>query len=390
MPNITTPEPFTIAIPEATLRDVRNRLDQVRWPTGEIPDSDWDYGANMVYIKQLVEYWRTEYDWRAQERQMNQWPHFMATIDGQRIHFLHIKGKGPKPLPLIVSHGWPGSFYEFMDAIGPLSDPAAHGGDPADAFDLVVPSLPGYGFSAPTQERQVNTSRIADWFATLMTDALGYTQYGAQGGDWGSLVTSRLGFAYPQNLVGIHLNMVGVAPHPANRQDLSAAEQAWIQEMGVWQRDETGYQGIQGTKPQTLAFGLNDSPVGLCAWIVEKFRTWSDCDGDPERSYSKDQLLTNVMIYWLTQTIHSSTRLYYEERHHPWRLGKEGKISVPTGFAAFPRELARPPREWAERAYNVTHWTEMPAGGHFAAMEKPALLVEDIRTFFRTVRDVRS
>ena len=386
MPNITPPEPFTIAIPDAALADLRNRLDQARWPAGEIPDSDWDYGANMAYIKQLVEYWRTEYDWRAQEHRMNQWPHFMLTIEGQRIHFLHIKGKGPKPLPLIVSHGWPGSFYEFMEAIGPLSDPAAHGGDPADAFDLVVPSLPGYGFSAPTQQRQVNTSRIADWFATLMTDALGYTQYGAQGGDWGALVTSRLGFAYPQNLVGIHLNMVGVAPHPANRQDLSAAEQAWIKEMGTWQRDETGYQGIQGTKPQTLAFGLNDSPVGLCAWIVEKFRTWSDCDGDPERSYSKDQLLTNVMIYWLTQTIHSSTRLYYEERHHPWRLGKEEKISVPTGFAAFPRELARPPREWAERAYNVTHWTEMPAGGHFAAMEKPALLVEDIRAFFRKLR----
>jgi microsomal epoxide hydrolase len=273
-----------------------------------------------------------------------------------------------------------------MEIIGPLTDPAAHGGDPADAFDLVVPSLPGYGFSGPTHERRVNICRIADWFAPLMTDVLGYKRYGAQGGDWGAMVTSRLGFAYPQNVVGIHLNMVGVAPHPANRQNLSSAEQAWLKEMEGWRQEETGYQGIQGTKPQTLGYGLNDSPIGLCAWIVEKFRTWSDCGGNPERSYTKDQLLTNVMIYWITQTINSSTRLYYEERHHPWRLGKDEKIIVPTAVASFPKELARPPREWAERAYNVRRWTQMPSGGHFAAMEKPQLLVEDIRAFFRELR----
>jgi len=273
-----------------------------------------------------------------------------------------------------------------MEIIGPLTDPAAHGGDPADAFDLVIPSLPGYGFSDPTRERRVNISRIADWFAVLMTDVLGYSRYGAQGGDWGAMVTSRLGFAYPRHVVGIHLNMVGVAPHPANRQNLSAAEQAWLKEMDAWRQEETGYQGIQGTKPQTLGYGLNDSPVGLCAWIVEKFRTWSDCGGDLARSYSKDQLLTNVMIYWITQTINSSTRLYYEERHHPWRLGRDEKITVPTGVASFPAELARPPREWAERAYNVQRWTQMPAGGHFAAMEKPRLLVDEIRAFFRGLR----
>ncbi len=381
-----TPQAFTIDIPEAALTDLGQRLNQVRWPAGEIPGSDWDYGANMAYIKQLVEYWRTEYDWRAQERCLNQWPHFTVSLDGQQLHFMHIKGKGPKPLPLILSHGWPGSFYEFMEVIGPLSDPAAHGGDPADAFDLVVPSLPGYGFSAPTQQRRVTISCMADWFARLMGEVLGYRRYGAQGGDWGALVTSRLGFAYPHNLVGIHLNMVGLAPHPAKRHNLSPAEQAWLKEMDGWRREETGYQGIQGTKPQTLAFGLNDSPVGLCAWIVEKFRTWSDCGGNPERSYTKDQMLTNVMIYWLTQTIHSSTRLYYEERHHPWRLGRDERVGVPTGIAAFPKELARPPREWAERAYNVAHWTDMPAGGHFAAMEKPELLTNDIRAFFRRLR----
>ncbi|MEW6296708.1 MAG: epoxide hydrolase family protein [Thermodesulfobacteriota bacterium] len=381
----TTPEPFTVNVPETVLEDLRNRLSQVRWP-GEIPDSGWEYGSNLAYMQALVAYWRTQYNWREQEQQINRWPHYRVTIEGQRIHFIHAHGKGPNPLPLIITHGWPGSFYEFMDIIGPLTDPAAYGGDPADAFDLVIPSLPGYGFSDPTHERRVNIIRIADWFAVLMTEVLGYTRYGAQGGDWGAMVTSRLGFAYPQNVSGIHLNMVGVAPHPENRKNLSPAEQAWLKEMEAWRHEETGYQGIQGTKPQTLAYGLNDSPAGLCAWIIEKFRTWSDCGGDLERVYTKDQLLTNVMIYWVTQTINSSTRLYYEERHHPWRLGKDEKIPVPTGVAVFPKELARPPREWAERAYNIRRWTPMPAGGHFAAMEQPQLLVEDIRAFFRGLR----
>ncbi len=381
----TPPEPFTINIPDTVLDDLKNRLHQVRWP-GELPDSDWDYGANLSYIQQLVEYWRTQYDWRAQEQVINRWQHFKTTIDGQGIHFIHERGKGPNPLPLIISHGWPGSFYEFMDVIGPLTDPAAHGGDPADAFDVVVPSLPGYGFSGPTQERKVNISRMADWFAVLMKDVLGYECYGAQGGDWGSMISSRLGFAYPEQLIGVHLNMIGVAPHPANRQNLSAAEQEFLKGMGAWQREERGYQEIQGTKPQTLGFALNDSPAGLCAWIVEKFRTWSDCDGNPENSYTKDQLLTNVMIYWVTQTFHSASRIYYEERHHPWRLGKDEKVTAPTGIASFPKEIARAPREWAERAYNVQHWTDMPAGGHFAAMEKPQLVVEDLRKFFRGLR----
>ena len=381
----TPPESFTIAIPDAVLDDLKNRLNRVRWP-GELPNSDWDYGANLSYIRQLVEYWRTQYDWRAQERAMNRWTHFKTTIGGQGIHFIHARGKGPAPLPLIISHGWPGSFYEFMDVIGPLTDPAAHGGDPADAFDVVVPSLPGYGFSDPPHERAVNISRMAEWFAVLMKEVLGYERYGAQGGDWGSMISSRLGYAYPEQLIGVHLNMVGIAPHPANRQNLSTAEAAFLKGLGTWQREERGYQEIQGTKPQTLGFALNDSPVGLCAWIVEKFRTWSDCDGNPENSYTKDQLLTNVMLYWVTQTFHSASRIYYEERHHPWRLGKDEKVSVPTGIAVFPKEIACAPREWAERAYNVRHWTAMPAGGHFAAMEQPALLVEDIRAFFRGLR----
>ena len=273
-----------------------------------------------------------------------------------------------------------------MDVIGPLTDPAAHGGDPADAFDVVVPSLPGYAFSDPPRRRGVNVACMADWFAVLMRDVLGYGRYGAQGGDWGSMIASRLGYACPDAVVGVHLNMVGIAPHPANRQNLSPAEEAFLANMRAWQREERGYQEIQGTKPQTLGFALNDSPVGLCAWIVEKFRTWSDCDGNPENVYSKDQLLTNVMLYWVTQTFHSASRIYYEERHHPWRLGKDEKVGAPTGIAAFPKEIAQAPREWAERAYNVQHWTDMPAGGHFAAMEQPALLVEDVRAFFRGLR----
>ena len=381
----TTPEPFKINVADAVLTDLRERLERVRWP-GEIPNTAWDYGANLAYIKELIDYWRTHYDWRAHERQLNRWPQFRVTIDGQRIHYIHARGNGPKPFPLIITHGWPGSIAEFMKIIGPLTDPAAHGGDPADAFDVIAPSLPGYGFSDPTHDRQVNIIRIAEWFTVLMNQVLGYTRYGAQGGDWGAMVTSRLGFADAQHVAGIHLNMVGVAPHPANRQDLSQAEQTFLTAMDKWRGEETGYQNIQGTKPQTLGFALNDSPVGLCAWITEKFRTWSDCDGAVENAYTKDQLLTNIMIYWVTQTINSSTRLYFEERHHPWRMGKDDKITVPTAIALFPKEIATPPREWAERAYNVQRWTPMPAGGHFAAMEQPKLLVEDVRAFFRALR----
>ena len=381
----TTPEPFKINVADSVLTDLRERLERVRWP-GEIPNTAWDYGANLAYIKELVDYWRTHYDWRAHERQLNRWSQFRVTIDSQRIHYIHARGKGPNPFPLIITHGWPGSIAEFMEILGPLTDPAAHGGDPADAFDVIAPSLPGYGFSGPTHDRQVNIIRIAEWFTVLMNDVLGYTRYGAQGGDWGAMVTSRLGFADAQHVAGIHLNMVGVAPHPAKRLNLSQAEQTFLKSMDKWRGEETGYQNIQGTKPQTLAYALNDSPVGLCAWITEKFRTWSDCDGAVENSYTKDQLLTNIMIYWVTQTINSSTRLYFEERHHPWRMGKDDKITVPTAIALFPKEIATPPREWAERAYNVQRWTPMPAGGHFAAMEQPKLLVEDVRAFFRALR----
>lgn len=381
----TSVAPFTIAVPEAVLDDLRTRLAVTRWP-GEVRAAGWDYGTSLEYLRELVGYWRTQFDWRAQERALNTWPQFHAQVAGQRLHFVHQRGTGSRPLPLLLSHGFPSSFWEMSKVIEPLSDPAAHGGDPDDAFDVVVMSLPGYGFSDAPRHRAANVEQLAEWAHELMTGVLGYERYGAQGGDWGGFVASRLGFAHPEAVAGIHLNLVGASPHPSRRDDLTDAERAWLKEMRVWQQSEAGYMEIQATKPQTLGYGLNDSPAGLCAWLVEKFRTWSDCDGDVETVYSKDDLLTNVMIYWVTQTIDSACRLYFEDRHHPWRLGPEDRIRVPTGFAAFPREIVRPPREWAERCYNVTRWTEMPRGGHFPAFEQPELLVEDVRAFFRPLR----
>ena len=377
--------PFTIDVPDAVLDDLRRRLEQTRWPD-EIPGTAWDYGSNLGYMKELVEYWRTRFDWRAQERYLNSLPHFKAQVDGLGIHFIHLKGKGPAPLPLIVTHGWPGSFFEMYKIAGPLTDPASHGGDPADAFDLVVPSLPGYGFSDMPKERGIGVGRTAELWTKLMTDVLGYPRFGAQGGDWGAAVTTALGYLSPKNVVGIHVNMVlgRAVGDPVG--EMSPAEQQWREEMAAWRANESAYAQLQGTKPQTLAYGLNDSPAGLAAWIVEKWRTWSDCGGDVESVYTKDELLTNVMIYWATGTINSSVRYYYENGHTPPPVPRDKRVEVPVAVAAFPKELMRPPREVAERIYNIQRWTEMPRGGHFAAMEQPDLLVEDVRAFFKTLR----
>jgi len=338
-------------------------------------------------MRALMDYWRTSYDWRAHERELNHFHHYRATVDGVGLHFIHERSAGPKPLPLLLIHGWPGSVYEFSWVIPMLTDPARFGGDPADAFDVIAPSLPGYGFSDPPRERGFNIQRMADLFVRLM-DLLGYARFVAQGGDWGAVIASYMGYAHPDRLLGIHLNMLGVAPHPEDRVDppLSAVEQAFLKEAEAFQRDETGYQWIQGTRPQTLAYGLNDSPVGLAAWLVEKFRAWTDCDGDVERRLSKDRMLTLITIYWVTQTINSSTRLYYENQHNPWIIGPGQRIDVPCGVARFPKEINRPPREWAERFYNLQRWTEMPRGGHFAALEEPELLAQDIQAFFRPLR----
>ena len=379
------PKRFTIQVPDEVLADLHQRLSTARWPD-EIPDSGWKYGTNLAYLKELVAYWQNGYDWRAQERRLNAFSHYTVQIEEVTLHFIHQPGVGPNPLPLLVSHGWPGSIYEFVNIIGPLTDPASYGGDPEDAFTVIAPSLPGFGFSGTAGRRRLGIEEIADIFARLMTDVLGYARFAAQGGDWGAFVTARLGQVHPEKLAGIHLNMIPGAPHPVDRQNLSAAEAAFLKDAQVFQSEESGYQWIQGTKPQTLAYALNDSPVGLAAWIVEKFHTWTDCGGDIERRMSKDDLLTNVMIYWVTGTINSSFYLYHWLRHRPWRLGPGEKVSVPTGFAAFPGEIFRPPREWAERMFAVERWTAMPSGGHFAALEEPERLIADIRNFFRELR----
>jgi microsomal epoxide hydrolase len=380
-----SPEPFVMAVPEALLNDLQQRLALTRWPD-EIPGAGWHYGANLAYVKELVRYWQHQYDWRAQERLLNGFPQYRVQLEDITLHYIQQPGVGPAPIPLFLSHGWPGSIYEFVHVIGPLTDPARYGGDPRDAFTVVAPSLPGYGFSHVPNQRRLNIEEIAALFQRLMTEVLGLARFGAQGGDWGAFITGRLGYAYPQHLIGIHLNMVPVAPHPSERTDLSAAEAAFITESEAWRAEETGYQWLQGTKPQTLAYALNDSPAGLAAWITEKFYSWTDSHGDLESRVSKDALLTNIMLYWITQTINSSFWLYYQMRHQPWRLGRGERITVPTAVAAFPGEIIRPPREWAARVCNLQRWTPMAAGGHFAALEEPQALVEDIRAFYRALR----
>jgi len=380
-------QPFKIAVDDEVLDDLRQRLAGTRWPD-EIPASGWDYGSNLEYLKELVEYWGTSFDWRAQEKLINSFNHYKAEVDGLDIHFIHERGKGANPMPLVITHGWPSSFFEMSKIIPLLADPGSHGGDPADAFDVVAPSLPGFGFSDRPTQRGMQVLKVADMWAKLMTQSLGYPRFAAQGGDIGAGVTARLGYAYPENLIGIHLTSV-TRPTPylgPGAQELSEAERAHLEQRERWQQAEGGYAHIQGTKPQTLSYGLNDSPAGLAAWIVEKYRTWSDCDGNVESRFTKDELLTTITIYWVTQTISSSTRMYYENQRHTWSMKPEERIQVPSAMALFPQEISLPPREWAERSYNVRRWTKMPRGGHFAALEEPELLAEDIRAFFRPLR----
>jgi pimeloyl-ACP methyl ester carboxylesterase len=379
--------PFKIEVPDAVLTDLKERLSRTRWPD-EIPGSGWDYGSNLDYIKELVEYWRTKFDWRAQEMLINSFSHFKTDVDGLGIHFIHEKGKGPNPMPLVITHGWPGTFFEMHKVIPMLSDPASYGGDPADAFDVVAPSMPGYGFSDAGSKPGLDIFAIGDMWAKLMSENLGYSRFAAQGGDWGARVTAKLGLSHGDKVVGIHTtSTTSPAPYlgPGSK-ELSEAEKGMLQQRDQWLADEGGYSHIQSTKPQTLSYGLNDSPAGLAAWIVEKYRRWSDCNGDVESRFTKDELLTTVTIYWVTQSINSSIRLYYEAFSKAWNLAKDEKISVPVGVAAFPSENTVPLREWSDRGYNVQHWTDMPAGGHFAALEEPVRLVEDIRKFFRGLR----
>lgn len=376
----------TLHIPEPALADLRERLARVRFPD-PAPDGAWTYGTDVTYMQELVEYWRSSFDWRAQEAQLNAFPQYRTPLFDIDLHFLHVPGRGPSPRPLLLLHGWPGSVFEFLDIIPRLTDPARFGEDPADAFTVVAPSLPGYGLSFRSGQRRFGVEEIADCVAALMHDRLGYTKFAVQGGDWGAIIASRLGHAHPDKLIGIHVNLLAIRRAPPDSGNPTPEERRYAEELALWLREETGYQSIQGTKPQTLAFGLTDSPAGLAAWIVEKFRTWSDCGGDIETVFSKDQLLANISFYWFTGAISSSFFPYYYRLHRPWPIPEGGTIDVPTGYAAFPREILRPPRSLAARTYrDIRRWSAMPRGGHFAAMEQPEALADEVRQFFRPLR----
>jgi microsomal epoxide hydrolase len=377
--------PFRIDVPDAVLTDLRDRLARTRWPD-DPPGGGWDYGTDPTYLRELCEYWRTRYDWRAWEAKINAFPQFTTVIDGANVHYLQVKSPEPNALPLIITHGWPGSIVEFLEIIGPLSDPRSHGGDPADAFDVVCPSIPGYGFSGPTVDRGWDVRRVARAFAELMA-RLDYSTYGAQGGDWGASISRTLGLLDADHVAGVHLNMLtsGASNDPADLDGLTERERERLGDLAHYMNDMSGYAKLQQTRPQTLAYGLADSPSFQLAWIAEKFREWTDCDGDPESAIPRDVLITNTTLYWVTNTGGSSARLYYETSHSG-RYGSGDAVTVPVAAAVFPKEIVRPIRRFAERNHNIVQWSEFERGGHFAAMEQGPTLIEDVRAFFRKVR----
>jgi pimeloyl-ACP methyl ester carboxylesterase len=381
MPDEVTP--FRIEVPDADLRDLRERLGRTRWPEAETV-ADWSQGVPLAYLRELCGYWAEAYDWRATEARLNALPQFRTELDGLGIHFLHVRSPHPGALPLVITHGWPGSVVEFMKIIGPLTDPARHGGDPADAFHVVAPSLPGFGFSTPLAAPGWDTSRVAQAWAELM-HRLGYHRYGAQGGDTGSVVSPELGRIDPDHVIGVHVNNLGTVPSgdPSELAGLTQADQARLALMTTWGRDMTGYAIVQSTRPQTLSYALTDSPAGQLAWIVEKFKEWTDPSASlPEDAVDRDLILTDVSVYWLTGTAGSAARIYYEGAR-TWGQARP-KSPVPTAVAVFPNDLTI--RPLAERDHNVVHWAEFSRGGHFAAMEAPDLLVSDVRDFFRQFR----
>lgn len=381
-----TPVPFVLRVPDDAIADLQARLARTRFPD-QAPGEPWAFGTDLDFMRRLVAHWRDAFDWRAQEARLNAFPQFRVALSGIDLHYLHVPGKGPAPLPLLLSHGWPGSVFEFLEIIPMLSDPARFGGDPADAFTVIAPSLPGYGLSFTAGQKRFSIEDITVCFAALMTDVLGYRRYGAQGGDWGSFVTTLLGHRYPQRLAGIHLNMLPLRRDPSVTADPTPEEAHYVKELAHWIKDGNGYQAIQGTRPQTLAYALTDSPAGLAAWIAEKFRAWSDCQGDPLRAFGIDDLLANISLYWFTGAIGSSFWPYYARMHGHWPVPDGDTIGVPTGYCEFPSEILRPPRSMAERVYtDLRRWTVMPKGGHFAAMEQPQRLADEIRAFFRPLR----
>ena len=380
-------EPFSIPFSQRAVSDLRDRLGRTRW-LDEIPGSAWEYGVSFQFLQEICEYWRDQFDWKAQVERLSAFHHYRYVADGLGVHFIHERGKGSSPMPLILTHGWPGSFLEMLRIIPVLTDPASYGGDPSDSFDVVVPSMPGYGFSDRPARRGINTFSIAGLWVGLMNE-LGYRRFAAQGGDIGASVSTILGLRHSNRVIGIHLNYIpgSYRPHLEAETKLRPEEEEFLRDATRWYDESGAYAHIQRTHPQTAAYGLNDSPAGLAAWILEKFRAWSDCDGDLYRRFTRDELLSNVTLYWMTETIHSSFRLYYEGRRAPLQFGQGDFVSVPCAIARFPKEAPFPPRCWIERGYNVQRWTEMPSGGHFGAAEEPELMAEDIRAFFRGFRE---
>jgi len=384
-------QPFSIAFPQDTLDDLNERLDRTRWMS-DLDDPGWNHGLSVPYMRELARYWRHGFDWRAQESALNHFANFRAKLqDKLTIHYIHERGRGPSPFPIILTHGFPDSIVRFTKIIPMLTDPARFGGDPADAFDVVAPSLPGYAFSDTPSDGML--FHVGDLWHDLMTRELGYARYAAHGGDWGSTITDFLARDHGDSVVGIHLTDVPFYHSFQKPKDPTTAEKKFLDTIAKFGETQGAYALIQGSQPQVAALGLNDSPMGLAGWLVEKFRRWSDCDGDVEQCFTKDELLTNVMIYWATSTINSSFLPYYDitqagaitwikQKINEWK----GTTKVPAAFAMFPKDLSSPPREWGERFYNVQRWTEFKRGGHFAALEQPEVLVDDVRSFFRPLR----
>lgn len=370
------PKPFRLHVPEDALADLRARLARTRWPD-EPPQDAWSTGTSVAYLKDLIEYWRTGFDWRAWEAKLNAFPQYTVPLDGIDLHYLHVPGRRADAMPLLLSHGWPGSVFEFHKLIPLLQDD----------FTLIAPSLPGYGLSFRPGQPRFSVEAIAGAFAELMTDVLGFNRFAAQGGDWGGTISSVLGHRYAERMIGIHLNFLAVRRDLNPAPDLPPDEQRFQTELATFLKEETGYQWIQGTRPQTLAFGLTDSPVGLAAWLVEKFRAWTDCNGEVETALSRDEMLADISLYWFTGAIGSSFWPYYARMHGPWPIPAGETIAVPTGYVEFPKEILRPPRALAARTYtDIRRWTVEAKGGHFAALERPEVLAREIRAFFAPLR----
>ena len=381
--------PFEIIVSDAAISDLKTRLQNTRLPD-QISETTWEYGTDKTYLTELIDYWENEFDWKEQERTLNEFDHFKTEIDEIEMHFIHQRSEHPDAIPLMIVHGWPGSISEFSKIIDPLVDPVAYGGSASDAFHVITPSLPGFGFSSAPTQPGYSPEKIAHILAALM-EKIGYQRYAIAGGDWGAIINRYLAFNYPDRLIGLHSNMMLAGP-PTDREqraDVTQVEETARAARGAYMQNERAYQQIQGSKPQTLGYGLNDSPTGLAAWIVEKFHGWTDmpqgATGYLDNHFTKDELLTNIAIYWFTGTITSSTRIYYENSKTPIETPL-GFINVPTGAAIFPAEIFVTPRAWAEAAYDLRHWSVMSEGGHFAALEKPDLYLNDLQIFFRLLR----